>query len=42
MEADDHGLLGWCLHGCGQQEPGFDRLRDQYPEVWRRLADRVR
>lgn len=42
VEADDHGLLGWCIHGGGRDEPLFDLLRHQHPEVWRRLAERVR
>lgn len=42
VEADDHGLLGWCIYGGGRHEPPFDLLHNQHPEVWRRLADRVR
>jgi hypothetical protein len=33
-EADDHGLLGWFLHGSGQNEPAFSRFRELYPEAW--------
>lgn len=33
-EADDHGLLGWCFRGSGQNEPPFRDLRDKHPSVW--------
>lgn len=33
-EADDHGLLGWCFHGSGQDEPPFRDLRIKYAEIW--------
>lgn len=33
-EADDHGLLGWFLHGSGQNELAFSRFRGLYPEAW--------
>jgi len=33
-EADDHGLLGWFLHGAGQTEPAISRFRGTYPEAW--------
>jgi hypothetical protein len=32
--ADDHGLLGWCFRGTGQNTPPFSILRQQYPSVW--------
>ena len=33
-EADDHGLLGWFLHGSGRNESGFSRFRELYPDAW--------
>ena len=33
-EADDHGLLGWFLHGAGGNEPAFVRFRERYPDAW--------
>ena len=33
-DADDHGLLAWCLRGAGQSFGPFDILRTQYPQVW--------
>jgi uncharacterized protein (TIGR02646 family) len=33
-EADDHGLLGWCLNGTGQDAPPFSDLRQKHPAVW--------
>ncbi len=33
-EADDHGLLGWFLHGAGETEPTFARFRERYPDAW--------
>jgi uncharacterized protein (TIGR02646 family) len=33
-ERDDHGLLGWFLHGSGQNQPVFSRFREQYPDEW--------
>jgi uncharacterized protein (TIGR02646 family) len=33
-EADDHGLLGWCLWGSGQNERPFSDLRKQHPALW--------
>jgi uncharacterized protein (TIGR02646 family) len=33
-EADDHGLLGWFLHGSGQNEPAFSSFRGRFPEAW--------
>lgn len=33
-EADDHGLLGWFLHGAGENEPEFVRFRECYPDAW--------
>jgi hypothetical protein len=34
LEADDHGLLGWCFDGLGSQISPFKDLRDNYPAVW--------
>ncbi len=34
-ESDDHGLLGWFLHGAGQNEPAFSSFRGRFPEAWR-------
>jgi uncharacterized protein (TIGR02646 family) len=31
---DDHGLLGWCLRGAGQNAPPFSRLRLEQPGIW--------
>jgi uncharacterized protein (TIGR02646 family) len=39
---DSHGLLGWCLEGTGQRVAPFSELREQRPEVWRRLIERFR
>ncbi len=33
-EADDHGLLGWCFLGSGQNEFPFRELRTKHPVVW--------
>lgn len=33
-EADDHGLLGWCFTGTGQNAVPFETLRVSYPVVW--------
>jgi hypothetical protein len=33
-KADDHGLLGWFLHGAGENEPAFVRFRERNPDVW--------
>ncbi len=33
-EADDHGLLGWFLHGSGASEPAFSSFRRRFPEAW--------
>jgi uncharacterized protein (TIGR02646 family) len=31
---DDHGLLGWCLRGPGQNASPFAELRQQHPAIW--------
>ena len=33
-EADDHGLLGWCFNGSGQNDPPFRDLRERHPDAW--------
>lgn len=33
-EADEHGLLPWCLTGNGLTLSPFSDLHDTYPEVW--------
>jgi len=41
-EADDHGLLGWFLHGAGENEPAFARFRERFPDAWRACRDSCR
>jgi uncharacterized protein (TIGR02646 family) len=33
-EADDHGLLGWCFYGTGQNISPFSEFRTQHPDSW--------
>jgi len=33
QEADDHGLLGWCLLGTGQNISPFSDFRKEHPEA---------
>lgn len=33
-DADDHGLLTWCLEGTGKRLPPFSDLYGQHPQVW--------
>lgn len=33
-EADDHGLLGWCFRGTGQNESPFRDLREKHLAIW--------
>jgi uncharacterized protein (TIGR02646 family) len=33
-EADEHGLLGWCFHESGQNDPPFCDLRDKRRDLW--------
>jgi len=33
-EVDDHGLLGWFLHGAGENEPAFVCFRERHPDAW--------
>ena len=37
-DADDHGLLGWCFGGTGQNVPPFSTLRSSCPIVWANCA----
>lgn len=32
--ADDHGLLGWCFRGAGQNIDPFKSLRDLHSNIW--------
>ena len=34
LEADEHGLLGWCFLGTGQALPPFSDLCTLRPDVW--------
>jgi hypothetical protein len=34
LEADEHGLLGWCFVGSGQNDSPFRDLREGRVEVW--------
>lgn len=40
-EADDHGLLGWCFLGLGQNDPPFADLRSRCPEKWASCQQRI-
>ncbi|MBL8239824.1 MAG: hypothetical protein JNM66_20530 [Bryobacterales bacterium] len=42
LEADDHGLLGWCFDGTGAGEAPFAAWRARDPEGWNACAERVR
>lgn len=33
-EADDHGLLGWCFYGAGQNISPFSDFREQHLAAW--------
>ena len=33
-EADDHGLLGWCITGTGRNVAPLSTFRQQHPGVW--------
>jgi uncharacterized protein (TIGR02646 family) len=33
-EADDHGLLGWCITGAGRDVAPLGAFRQKYPQVW--------
>jgi len=34
LEADDQGLLGWCLQGTGKHLPPFSDLANNHPAAW--------
>lgn len=34
LDADDHGLLGWCFGEGGQRSSPFSDLRVRYPRAW--------
>ncbi len=34
QEADDHGLLGWCFIGTGQNEAPFKEIKQKNPLFW--------
>ena len=33
-EADDHGLLGWCITGTGRNVAPLSKFRQEHPDVW--------
>lgn len=33
-EADDHGLLGWCFYGAGQNVSPFSDFHTRFPDIW--------
>lgn len=33
-DADDHGLLGWCVTGTGRNVAPIDAFRSKHPDVW--------
>lgn len=39
LEADDHHLLGWCVHGTGDTEQPFTQLKQNHPDIWRTLCN---
>ncbi|MCC6390465.1 MAG: hypothetical protein IT167_07670 [Bryobacterales bacterium] len=41
LQEDEHGLLGWCFDGSGQNETPFRELREQAPETWKTCAGAV-
>ena len=38
QEADEHGLLGWCFIGTGQDETPFKEFKQQHPSLWQYCA----
>ena len=38
LEADDHGLLGWCFSPQGKRQAPFDRLTDSHLQIWLSLT----
>lgn len=41
LEADDTGLLGWCLGGAGADDEPFASLRRERPRVWEGCVQRL-
>jgi uncharacterized protein (TIGR02646 family) len=41
QEADDHGLLGWCFFGTGQDETPFKDFEQQHPLLWQYCASEL-
>jgi len=41
QDADDHGLLGWFLHGSGGSDPSFSRFRERYEGAWMNCLQRL-
>jgi hypothetical protein len=35
INADDHGLLGWCFSPQGKRQAPFDRLTHSHFEIWK-------
>lgn len=35
LQEDEHGLLGWCFKGTGQNEAPFSQLKNRHSQVWR-------
>lgn len=33
-EADDHGLLGWCINGTGRSVAPISTFRQRHPDAW--------
>jgi uncharacterized protein (TIGR02646 family) len=38
IDADDHGLLGWCFSPQGKRQTPFDRLTDSHLHIWLSLT----
>jgi uncharacterized protein (TIGR02646 family) len=38
IDADDHGLLGWCFSPQGKRQVPFDRLTDSHLHIWLSLT----
>jgi uncharacterized protein (TIGR02646 family) len=41
-EADDHGLLGWCFYGAGQNAAPFSDFRTRFPDLWTACVAAIR
>lgn len=39
LDLDDHGLMGWCFTGTGQNEAPFRELRKRHPRIWTSCVD---